>query len=207
MGRWHLVRHGRTSWNADGRLQGHSDTPLGEEGRRQVQRLAARLSGKRFTAIYASDLTRAFTTAEILSGGRIAPVPVRDLRETKHGVWEGLTFAEAQVKYPVEYARFMQSPDSGFAAPGGESILDVSRRVSVVMERIRSAHREEDDLLIVGHSGSVKVLAFALLGLPLAYYWRVRTEPASLSIINVQQGAATLELWNDTSHLEERHGE
>ncbi len=207
MGKWHLVRHGRTAWNADGRLQGHSDTPLGDEGRRQVERLASRLSHKRFAAIYARDLARAFDTATILSQGRLSPLPMAALRETMHGAWEGLTFKEAQERYPVEYEGFMRSPDSGFAAPGGESIIAVSARVKKAMERIKAAHREEDDVLVVGHSGSIKVLAFALLDIPLAYYWRVRTEPASLSIVNVQQGVATLELWNDTSHLEERRGE
>lgn len=207
MGKWHLVRHGRTAWNADGRLQGHSNTPLGDEGRRQVERLALRLSHKQFVAIYASDMTRAFDTATILSQGRLLPLPMADLRETMHGAWEGLTFKEAQERYPAEYEGFMRSPDSGFAAPGGESISDVSVRVKKAIEKIKTAHREEDDVLVVGHSGSIKVLAFALLDIPLTYYWRVRTEPASLSIVSVQQGVATLELWNDTSHLEERRGE
>jgi broad specificity phosphatase PhoE len=207
VGRWYLIRHGRTDWNADGRLQGHSDTPLGDEGRRQVERLASRLSRKRFVAIYASDLARAFETASIIAQGRLTPLPMRELRETMHGAWEGLTFKEAQERYPLEYERFIRSPDAGFSPPGGESIVDVSARVKRAIVSIGAALREEDDVLVVGHSGSIKALAFALLDIPLAYYWRVRTEPASLSIVNVHQGAATLDLWNDTSHLEERRGE
>ena len=54
MGRLFLVRHGETSWNVEGRAQGHSDTPLSEVGRHQVGRVAARLAPVPFAAAYSS---------------------------------------------------------------------------------------------------------------------------------------------------------
>src|SRR3954452_24611267 len=87
-----LVRHGETDWNAEGRLQGHTDRPLNEYGRRQAKELAARLAGGHVDAIYASDLSRARETAEIV-GERLGLTVVidPDLRETNWGTWEGLT--------------------------------------------------------------------------------------------------------------------
>jgi len=61
-----LVRHGETDWNAEGRLQGHTDRPLNDYGRRQAKELADRLAGEGADAIYTSDLVRAKATAEII---------------------------------------------------------------------------------------------------------------------------------------------
>src|SRR5436190_1312043 len=87
-----LVRHGETDWNAAGRLQGHTDRPLNEYGRRQAKELADRLAGEGADAIYASDLSRAKETAEIV-GERLGLTVVidADLREKNWGSWEGLT--------------------------------------------------------------------------------------------------------------------
>ena len=59
MGSWYLVRHGQTSWNRNGRVQGHTDVALSEEGVRQARAVAKRLAGRPFSAAYTSDLSRA----------------------------------------------------------------------------------------------------------------------------------------------------
>jgi broad specificity phosphatase PhoE len=84
-----LVRHGETDWNAAGRLQGHTDRPLSDYGREQARRLADELTGEEFEAIYASDLTRARETAEIVGERLHLPVVLDpDLREKNWGTWE-----------------------------------------------------------------------------------------------------------------------
>src|SRR6476661_9887592 len=90
-----LVRHGETDWNADGRLQGHTDRPLSDFGRRQARQLAEELAEEKLDAIYASDLSRARETAEIV-GVRLGLGVVIDpgLREKDWGTWEGLTGVE-----------------------------------------------------------------------------------------------------------------
>jgi len=90
-----LVRHGETDWNADGRLQGQTDRPLSDFGRRQARQLADELAGEELEAIYASDLSRARETAEII-GDRLglATVLDPDLREKDWGTWEGLSAVE-----------------------------------------------------------------------------------------------------------------
>jgi broad specificity phosphatase PhoE len=81
-----LVRHGETDWNAEGRLQGHTDTPLNELGRRQALTLADELAGDGIEAVYSSDLARARETAEIVAERlRLAVVLDPDLREKDWG--------------------------------------------------------------------------------------------------------------------------
>ena len=90
-----LARHGETDWNRDGRFQGHADPPLNESGRKQAEGLAETLQGERPDAVYASDLRRAYETAEIV-GERLGLPVAREtaLREIDVGTWQGLTQAQ-----------------------------------------------------------------------------------------------------------------
>ncbi|TMQ05877.1 MAG: histidine phosphatase family protein, partial [Deltaproteobacteria bacterium] len=86
-----LARHGQTSWNALGRLQGHTDIELNDVGREQARELAARLASAELTAVWASDLARARQTGEIVAAalGLAPPTVDPDLRERHYGVFEG----------------------------------------------------------------------------------------------------------------------
>ena len=87
-----LVRHGETDWNAEGRLQGHTDTLLNDYGRRQAAALGEDLAGDGIDVVYSSDLARARETAEIVAGRLGLPVVLEPgLREKNWGSWEGLT--------------------------------------------------------------------------------------------------------------------
>jgi broad specificity phosphatase PhoE len=145
-----LVRHGETDWNADGRLQGHTDRPLSEFGRRQAQQLAEELASERLEAIYASDLSRARETAEIV-GRRLglAVVLDPDLREKDWGNWEGLTAVERD---RVEFV--------------GESREAHRERVLGALKRIAERH-PGGRVLVVTHGGSMRRAQAAALGMAL----------------------------------------
>ena len=116
-----LVRHGETDWNASGRIQGHSDTPLNAAGRQQAQRAAQRLAPEPVRALYSSDLARAFETATIIGeplGLTVVTSP--RLRERQYGAWEGLTSAEIQARYPEQFAMW-RARSTDFAPPQGET--------------------------------------------------------------------------------------
>src|SRR5439155_24499614 len=92
-----LVRHGETDWNREGRWQGQADTPLNDVGRAQARELADALAGERLEAIYASDLRRAYETAEIVGARLGLPVTSEPaLRETDVGSWSGLAHDELE---------------------------------------------------------------------------------------------------------------
>jgi uncharacterized phosphatase len=142
-----LVRHGETDWNAAGRLQGHTDRPLNDYGRRQAKELAERLAGEGADAIYASDLARAKETAEIV-GTRLGLTVVidPDLREKNWGSWEGLTGDE---RIGVEYV--------------GESTEEHRDRVMRAVRRIVERHPGQR-VVVVTHGGSLRRIQAAVNG-------------------------------------------
>jgi broad specificity phosphatase PhoE len=145
-----LVRHGETDWNAEGRLQGHSDRPLNDYGRRQSAQLAERLADDGISAVYASDLARARETAEIV-GTRlgIAVTVDPDLREKNWGSWEGLTPEE---RLTVELV--------------GETTAEHRERILRAVERIVERHPGER-VLVVTHGGSLRRIQAAVSGVAL----------------------------------------
>jgi broad specificity phosphatase PhoE len=145
-----LIRHGETDWNAEGRLQGHTDRPLNDHGRRQAQRLADELAGEELEAIYSSDLARARETAEIVGERLGLPVVLDpDLREKNWGTWEGLTPVERDT---VELV--------------GESTEEHAARTLGALRRIAERH-PEGRVLVVTHGGSLRRVQVEVLGVAL----------------------------------------
>ena len=145
-----LVRHGETDWNAEGRLQGHTDRPLSDYGQRQARELADELAGEPLDAIYASDLERARETAEIVGERLGLPVTVDpELREKDWGTWEGLTPAERD---SVELV--------------GESTEAHQERILRALERIAERH-PGGRVLVVTHGGSMRRVQTAALGMAM----------------------------------------
>ena len=196
-----MVRHGETAWNLEGRAQGHSDPPLNETGRRQMEHLATRLETVRFAAAYSSDLARCLDGAKLLlKHKRTSLSIVPELRELSYGALEGMTYGEVQSKNPSLYSQLMAG-HVAFAPPGGETVESLMRRVKALRERLVEAHCEEERILVVAHGGSIRALLLTLLELPMRAFWRFQLATGSLSIVNVFADVATLDLWNDTSHL------
>ncbi len=196
--RWYLVRHGETTWNRDGRIQGHTDTGLNDYGRRQMQTLAARLAGCGVAAVYASDLSRAAESARLIAEGSGVPVETYpDLREFSYGEWEGLTTEEAEARDPEDYARRMALDANAFAAPGGEDTRQLLGRVRRFHEHAQSRHQPSENVLVVAHAGSIRALLVCLLNLPDGYFWQFGVDCGSLSIVSNHPGGRVLELWNE----------
>ena len=136
-----LVRHGETDWNAERRIQGHADVPLNVRGLAQARELADRLSGEALDAIYASDLSRARVTAEIVGARHGVPVVVDpDLREIDVGAVEGLIFEDARA--------------IGWQ---GETKEAHAERILGAIHRIAKRHAE-GRVLVVTHGGSMRRL-------------------------------------------------
>ena len=99
-----LVRHGETALTSQGRYSGRGDVPLSDQGEAQAMAAGGRVAGisRDVTAVLTSPLRRCVRTAELIAAevGGIPVTVVDDLIECDFGEWEGLTFAEAQERWP-----------------------------------------------------------------------------------------------------------
>lgn len=146
------IRHGETAWNAESRLQGQLDIPLNALGERQAAALAEALRDEGLAAVYASDLGRAWQTAQALAGPLGLPLLAdTGLRERGFGLLEGLTYTEIDHRWP-DLARRWRSREPGFAPEGGESLLSFSARCIDAVTRLAAPHRGQA-IALVCHGG------------------------------------------------------
>lgn len=195
-----LVRHGDTELNSNRRFQGYSDIELNADGYKQAERLRDRLAVERIDTIYSSDLTRALTTAQtIASRHRLEVIPCAELREVNFGKLEGLTYDEIGRLYP-EVAKLWVARSRRLRFPGGESLSEFYKRVGKFLGRLKK-HTPEQIILIVAHSGPLRILLCYLLGIELWHWRHFRLDVTSLSIVETYPEIAVMSLLNDTSHL------
>jgi broad specificity phosphatase PhoE len=185
-----LARHGESDWNRSKQWQGFADRPLTDLGRKQAAELARRLEGTELDAVYSSDLQRARETAEIVArtkGLTVETTP--DLREVDVGSWSGLTRAEAEERYPEQYARWLQGAEGW---DDGETYGQLGERVVRAMHRIAKTH-EGERVLVVAHGGTIRAIHAAALGVDIHTYRRIqRVEPnATLSAVCIDGSRLT----------------
>lgn len=195
----YCVRHGESTYNAEGRVQGQADVPLSEHGIRQGRAVAAALCELPIQAIFASPLQRAYQTAEIAAAELGLDIRTDDrLKELNAGVFQDKLRTELGERYPEEYARW-KSGDPSFAIPGGESRNDLQRRGMQVLRDIGSQPFEH--VAVIGHGRLLITSIKGVLGIPLD------AEPQSLrngSITRLEMngdGQATLLGIDEAGHL------
>jgi len=196
----YVIRHGETDWNRDGRYQGQADIPLNDDGRRQSQAIGARMARVPLDAIYASDLCRAFATAEAVAAGRPIMTDVR-LREVNVGQVYGMTNPEIAAAFPDFWAAYQAKPET-VAFPGGENALEVHQRAMAAVADICARH-PGGKVALVSHGGIVKVIVTEVLGMPLHARGRIVLENCSLSVVEWTPERRRLRSLNDTGHLEQ----
>jgi len=194
------VRHGITEFNSARRFAGYSDVELSAAGYRQVERLRDRLVDDKIDAVYSSDLRRALVTAEVISSEhKVDIVTCPDLREINYGNIEGLTFEEIRRLYP-EVAESLTNFSLRLKFPGGEDFEGLIERVSKFLDKLKR-HTSSQTMLIVSHSGPLRILVCRLLGIDLGHWRQIRIDNASLSIVETYSQGAVVSLLNDTAHL------
>ncbi|MDK9706213.1 MAG: histidine phosphatase family protein [Desulforhopalus sp.] len=157
----YLIRHGEITQERPRRFVGQKDLPLTEQGLEQASSLADFLAAQAIDRVACSPLSRCRETARII-GQRLGVVPqiFPDLREIALGAWEGLSVAEVKVRFPGCYeARGTNL--AGFRPMGGESFVDLHRRVWPVFESI--ALGGEERMAIIAHAGVNRVILCRIL--------------------------------------------
>jgi alpha-ribazole phosphatase len=195
-----LVRHGDTKLDNSIRFWGKTDVELSSGGLRQAEKLRDRLAAQRIDTIYASKLSRARVTAEIIASRHSLDVTTRaELNEIDFGQIEGLAFEEINRLHP-ELAEVLSKWNPRPRFPGGESLEDLDRRVQRFLKRLKN-HQTEETILIVAHAGTLRLMICNLLAIGLEHWRHIQVDLASLSIVETYPQGAILSLLNDVSHL------
>ena len=197
------IRHGETAWNVDTRIQGHLDIPLNEVGLRQAQHLAQTLAQRdAIDAVYASDLSRAHTTASAIAQAMGQSVTAHTgLRERHFGQFQGRTFAEIEVELP-EHAMHWRKRNPEWTPPGnGESLLMLRERILKTVDELAARHTGQQ-IVMVAHGGVMDILyrAATRLDLQAPRTWQL-TNTAVNRLLWTPQGLSLVG-WGDTSHLD-----
>ena len=165
-----LLRHARTDYNEEGRLQGSLDVPLGEDGIVQSSEVAKRVVAEYGTAltVASSPLQRATGTADAVAAlaGTVTRADARFAQRT-YGAWEGHTWAEVREEWPREYERRRQGLDP--VIPGWGQSEDVADRVAAGLRDVaaEAARTGARTVVIVSHGSAIMLGVSRLLGLPL----------------------------------------
>jgi len=164
--RIYVARHGETTWNAEGRIQGRSDPELSPKGYAQSLELREHLKDRFLSAVYASTLKRSIVTAGPIAQHLGLPIQQEpELDEIAFGILEGKSFLNMDDTVKAEWEKFRDGRLT-YHIPGAENYTDVAIRVRPFKERILRQH-EGQEILIVGHRGVNRMLLGLLLELPL----------------------------------------
>lgn len=158
-----LVRHGRTAWNLEGRIQGQTDVPLDELGLAQAAEVAPVLAELSPALVWSSDLQRARVTAEAI--GAAAGVAVHAdarLREFDLGSRAGSRLADYAAENPDEFAAYRSGRYE--VAPGAESAGQVTARFTAALDEAMAALEPGETGIVVAHGAALKVSVAAWLG-------------------------------------------
>lgn len=197
-----VIRHGETAWNAERRIQGHTDIALNERGQQQALLLATALADSPIDAIYSSDLQRARQTAEAIAAPHAAPVyTTAELRERHFGHIEGKTFADFEQQHPDDALHWRKRTPDWAPPGGGESLVMLRDRIVRQVNAIASQHNGQH-VAIVSHGGVLDVLyrAAARLGLQAARTWYLPN--CAINRLLWTPDGLTLIGWGDTRHMD-----
>ncbi|PIA53806.1 hypothetical protein AQUCO_00900412v1 [Aquilegia coerulea] len=196
-----IVRHGETTWNASGRIQGQLESDLNEVGLKQAVAAAERL-GKELkpTAIYSSDLKRAYETAKMIAKKCDCPevIVIPELKERHVGSLQGLFWSDSEEKECDAFRAFFSSQNDLEIPGGGESFDQLCQRSVAVFEQIALKHKGER-VIVVTHGGVLRAIYMALTREPSAG----KIMNGSVNVLHLTNNKWEFKAWNDYSHLNE----
>ena len=167
------MRHGKTDWNEIRKLQGRTDIPLNEEGRKMAETVRKECEEIGFDICYSSPLIRARETAEIALKGLGVPIITDDrLMEMSFGIYEGAVNAGSVEGSPIQ--KFFDSPELYMGTENGETFDDLFKRTgSFINEIVKPALDEGKKVLIVGHGAMNCSIVCQIKKFPIKDFWKL----------------------------------
>ncbi len=187
-----FVRHGQTELNRTGRLQGRLDVPLSALGEQQAAAVARGYASEPVTRVVSSPLQRAVATATAIADALGLPVEIdKRLVELDYGEWDGRALADIPADAWIAWRT-----EPAFAPPGGETLADVTARVSSFVAEVLA-----DELVIaVSHVSPIKAAVCSALQVDDRVTWRMQLDVASVTRIGRRPDASPYLLgFNDST--------
>ena len=191
----YIVRHGETNANESGRLQGWSDDPLNENGRRLAVITGCALKGIHFDCCISSPLSRAKETAEILlreSGNDLQIYTENRIMEVNMGQWERKKFRPGEREMEEHRIReFFTDPFLFGAFPGGETTLQVCERTQAFLKELL---RTDDGrkYLVVTHGFALRAMLNFLYENPKDFWHGHVPYNCTVNVVNGERGVGIL---------------
>lgn len=161
-----LVRHCRTDWDIQERIQGRLDIPLNKEGSEEAKKLSEKLADYNIDVIYSSTSSCSIRTAEEIAKARnIRVKPIQALNEIDFGLWQGLLIEDIRSRYKKQYNIWKEKP-SLVKLPRGEAVSNAYKRVVNAINKIMDKHRDEN-VCLVSHNIILSLIKCYLKGLDI----------------------------------------
>lgn len=167
----YIMRHGKTDWNAARKLQGRTDIPLNEEGRKMAEEVRRECEEIGFDICFSSPLVRARETAEIALKGLGVPIITDDrIMEMSFGEYEGCENADSIEGSPIK--TFFEDPENFRGTEKGENFEELFARTGEFLrEAVKPLLDEGKKVLIVGHGAMNCSIVCQIKNLPIKDFW------------------------------------
>jgi broad specificity phosphatase PhoE len=189
----YLVRHGETSATQKGRICGHSNVSLNDEGFAQANVLGSWFSDMEISSIFSSPLPRAVQTADAIAKAMKMPTYFKHsgLIEKKEGTWEGKTYWQLRDEDPDSWERWSNDPID-FAPPEGESVRSFVARIDRALKDIINNYETGNRIVIATHAGVIRGIILNCLNIPVENFFRIDVPTGSITKIDYSDNFATL---------------
>ncbi|WP_310427029.1 histidine phosphatase family protein [Chamaesiphon sp. VAR_48_metabat_135_sub] len=210
-----ILRHGQSSYNSQGRIQGRSDlSVLTDRGQEDAKTTGKAFQGLEFAAVYCSPLQRAKQTATTVLSCLEQQYPLQTddrLLEIDLPVWETMLNQEVREKYADEYRAWKERPhELKMLLPQADGsqqeffpVLSLYAQATTFWQGILPQHQGQT-ILIVAHNGINRALISSALGIPARLYHSIQQSNCGITVLNFSGGwgdKVQLESLNQTSHL------
>ena len=195
-----LLRHGETEGNERQIFRGRWDLPLNTTGRRQASLAGEALKSISFSSVFTSPLLRARETAAEVAPNSTEIAVEESLIDIDYGDWTKMQAEDVADEYPRQYRTWHHDP-ANVVFPGGERLADVRARIERFLSGLDD-RAPDQNILLISHRVPIKVALCVSLGLADSAFWRITADTASISIINLRGGSASLISCNETGHLQ-----
>lgn len=198
-----LVRHGQSTWNAEGRIQGQKDAPLSELGKRQARALQSRLANHTFDVVYSSDLARAFDTGSIAMPD-VEILKDERLRELGFGNFEGKLRAELNETEKADFSMWRKDMEDNASKAVNVYGIESNEALLSRFDAFLADMPKVGKVIAFSHGGLIRSALHYLLGMKASFQKTYNVNNTSITRIELFQEDDFIRVTsvNDAAHLE-----